>query len=212
MARKRPIQKRSQDRVKKILDATNEIVESESLKKISTNFISRKSGVSIGSIYQYFKNKEEIFKALYEHLNPKVNQIFDEEDVESKSIEQSFEKMEKALERLVDQFIQYKKHIRLYNTMKDRAGLQKLILKSRRNSSQRVAKYLASDFGLSEERAKVSSYMLVNSFIGTVHNHVWELVEFSEPSLSTDELKVELKLKNRLYIVEQIRLENFNDI
>jgi len=203
MSRKKPKQERSQKRIEKILDSTNEIIEHESLKKISTNYISKKSGISIGSIYQYFRNKDEIYKALYEHLNPKVDNILDEEDTASKSTDESFIKMEKAMDRLIDQFVRFKKHIRIYNKIIDRMGIQQLIVNSRRKTSRRISKYLESDFSISQERAHIMSYMLVNSFLGTVHNHLWE-DNLGELSLDTNQLKMEVKTMARHYILSEL--------
>jgi len=63
-ARKAPGQARSQETVGVILEASARILESDGLHGFNTNAIAAKAGVSIGSIYQYFPNKDAIMLAL----------------------------------------------------------------------------------------------------------------------------------------------------
>ncbi len=62
--RKAPRQKRSQETVDAILAATARILAREGLEKATTNHIAAKAGVSVGSLYQYFPNKESLVRAL----------------------------------------------------------------------------------------------------------------------------------------------------
>ena len=63
-ARKMPGQARSQETVKVILEASARILESDGLHGFNTNAIAARAGVSIGSLYQYFPNKDAIVLAL----------------------------------------------------------------------------------------------------------------------------------------------------
>jgi|SRR5271157_4693617 len=63
-ARKLPIQARSQETVASILEASARILETKGLPGFNTNAIARKAGVSIGSLYQYFPNKDTIVLGL----------------------------------------------------------------------------------------------------------------------------------------------------
>lgn len=66
VARKQPKQRRSQDTVDVILEATAHILQEEGYDKASTNRVARRAGVSIGSLYQYFPNKESLVRALFQ--------------------------------------------------------------------------------------------------------------------------------------------------
>jgi AcrR family transcriptional regulator len=59
-----PTQARSQETVSVILEASARILESEGLHGFNTNAIAARAGVSIGSLYQYFPNKDAILLAL----------------------------------------------------------------------------------------------------------------------------------------------------
>lgn len=63
-ARKLPTQARSQETVSSILEASARILETEGLPGFNTNAVARKAGVSIGSLYQYFPNKDAIVLGL----------------------------------------------------------------------------------------------------------------------------------------------------
>jgi AcrR family transcriptional regulator len=63
-ARKVPGQARSKETVSVILEASARVLESEGLREFNTNAIAAKAGVSIGSLYQYFPNKDTIVRAL----------------------------------------------------------------------------------------------------------------------------------------------------
>src|SRR5579863_5143022 len=63
-ARKAPGQARSKETVNVILEAGARILESEGLHGFNTNAVAAKAGVSVGSLYQYFPNKDAILLAL----------------------------------------------------------------------------------------------------------------------------------------------------
>jgi AcrR family transcriptional regulator len=59
-----PGQARSLETVSVILEASARILESDGLRGLNTNAIAMKAGVSIGSLYQYFPNKDAIILTL----------------------------------------------------------------------------------------------------------------------------------------------------
>jgi AcrR family transcriptional regulator len=68
--RKLPQQDRSRITVEAILEATARILTEEGYEKANTNRIAERAGISIGSLYQYFPNKESLMAALMEqHAN-----------------------------------------------------------------------------------------------------------------------------------------------
>jgi len=64
--RKRPTQARSRDTVTTILNATTRILVKHGFDGLTTNAVAHAAGVSIGSLYQYFPNKEALVAALIE--------------------------------------------------------------------------------------------------------------------------------------------------
>ncbi len=58
-----PKQKRSLELVLAIFESMDQLLSDAEIEKVSTNKVSEKAGVSIGSFYQYFKDKEQLLKA-----------------------------------------------------------------------------------------------------------------------------------------------------
>jgi AcrR family transcriptional regulator len=63
-ARKQPLQERSRETVAVILEAAARILETRGLEGYNTNAVAERAGVSIGSLYQYFPNKDALTLAL----------------------------------------------------------------------------------------------------------------------------------------------------
>ncbi len=78
---KKPKQKRSKVTVDSILEASKIVIKKSGFDKFNTNHIAEVAGVSIGSLYQYFKNKESILEVL---------------------LHRELEKNREALDRLID--------------------------------------------------------------------------------------------------------------
>jgi AcrR family transcriptional regulator len=65
-ARRIPRQSRSRALVEAILEATARILSERGYANTNTNLVAERAGVSIGSVYQYFPNKDALISALHE--------------------------------------------------------------------------------------------------------------------------------------------------
>ncbi|MCO4762639.1 MAG: TetR/AcrR family transcriptional regulator [Myxococcales bacterium] len=65
-ARKHPRQDRSKATVKAIVEATARVLVDEGFGHVTTNRVAKVAGVSVGSLYQYFPNKEALIMAVAE--------------------------------------------------------------------------------------------------------------------------------------------------
>jgi AcrR family transcriptional regulator len=73
--RKSASQKRSRVTVETLLDATARVLTREGYDRASTNRIAATAGVSVGSLYQYFPNKEALVAALVARHNREMLQL-----------------------------------------------------------------------------------------------------------------------------------------
>ncbi|HEY4168589.1 MAG TPA: TetR/AcrR family transcriptional regulator [Reyranella sp.] len=73
--RKSASQKRSRAMVETMLDATARVLVREGYDRASTNRIAAVAGVSVGSLYQYFPNKEALVAALVARHNRETLQL-----------------------------------------------------------------------------------------------------------------------------------------
>lgn len=62
--RRNPNQARSRDKLELIYEASIRILNKQGLEGLTTNRIAEVAGISIGTLYQYFSNKQEILAAL----------------------------------------------------------------------------------------------------------------------------------------------------
>lgn len=62
--RSRPQQARSRDKLGRILTATAELLEELSYDDLGTRLIAERAGVSVGSLYRFFPDKDSIVRAL----------------------------------------------------------------------------------------------------------------------------------------------------
>jgi AcrR family transcriptional regulator len=63
--RKKPVQRRSKDLNKYILQAATRVLQKFGANGFTTNKVAEETGISIGSFYQYFPNKESLLFQLH---------------------------------------------------------------------------------------------------------------------------------------------------
>jgi AcrR family transcriptional regulator len=68
----RPTQHRARATVDAIIEAAGQLLVSQGRAGVTTNAVAERAGVSIGSLYQYFPNKEAIFAALQDQHRDEV--------------------------------------------------------------------------------------------------------------------------------------------
>jgi AcrR family transcriptional regulator len=73
--RRQPKQERSQQRVDHLLNVAAQVFEEVGYAATTTNAIAAHAGVSIGSLYQFFPNKEAIMDALVERYLDELKQV-----------------------------------------------------------------------------------------------------------------------------------------
>lgn len=82
--RKRPLQSRSRDTFEIILQASSELLSRDGLVEFNTNQIAERAGISIGSLYQYFPNKEAILATIIRQMRKEMRDDF-KQAIESSS-------------------------------------------------------------------------------------------------------------------------------
>lgn len=67
--RKKPVQQRARMLVDSLIDAAGEVVARDGLEALTTVRVAARAGVSVGSLYQYFDNKNMLVSALMDRVN-----------------------------------------------------------------------------------------------------------------------------------------------
>lgn len=64
VSRRKPLQERARHKVQLILEAATRIIDKDGLEGLTTNRIAETAGISIGTLYQYFPDKQAIIDKL----------------------------------------------------------------------------------------------------------------------------------------------------
>jgi len=200
--RKQPQQQRARNVVDSILEATQLCIAEHGLLNVTTPKISEKSGVSVGSIYQYFGNKEEITQELLrrksEQLGLALKQIAISQEglslneIIPLSIQFGFDMM-KADGGF---FIEVLKHWHGYNNSEAAKVLEKHFYE--------VGLYVFSRFfkDWSFEVLKNKSFVIINSTLFTMMRYV----SHNNFLISEQQLKKELTLMILAYLEQDTNI------
>lgn len=71
-ARRRPVQRRAQEMVERILDASAQVLATDGYAAMSTNRVAAEAEVSVGSLYRYFADKADLVEQLRLRVNEEV--------------------------------------------------------------------------------------------------------------------------------------------
>jgi AcrR family transcriptional regulator len=100
--RRTPQQTRSQRRVDLILDVAAELFVEVGYESATTNAIAERAGISIGSLYRYFPDKDAILRALsnrhYEQVQVLFDQVFTQDAI--------YLPLHVLIDRLIDAFVE----------------------------------------------------------------------------------------------------------
>lgn len=85
-AKRTPVQARSRKIKRTIMEAAHDVMRERGIRAITTNAVAEHAGIKVGSIYDYFPNKEAIIAEIYEE---KLAQVRDFLDAGSMEIERA---------------------------------------------------------------------------------------------------------------------------
>ena len=75
--RREPVQERSRERVRRIVDAAAELFAEQGFEATTTDAIAARAGTSIGSLYQFFPHKGAVFDVLVTRCQEEMQGRFD---------------------------------------------------------------------------------------------------------------------------------------
>ena len=202
--RKQPQQQRAIQIVNDILEATQRCIAEQGIQQLTTPKISEKSGVSVGSIYQYFENKEQIIQELLRRKSENLGMAL-------KQLATQQEQM--PLEQLIPISIQFG-----FDMMKADGGFFIEVLKHwhgyiNSDAAQIVEQhffevgiYVFNQFfqHWSFEMLKNKSFVIINSTLFTMMRYVSN----NSFLISEQQLKKELTMM----ILAYLEMENVNEI
>ena len=188
--RKTPKQQRAAETVEAILDATAQLLQKSEIREVSTNHIARKAGVSIGTLYQYFSNKDELMWSLAkrEYIRIAIDLIREIDEVSAESIPETSRAIVKLLiARFANRKITKRLGVLVQVRRVQRGGGEEPLLAA-------IAEALANKLGLvkrmSLEQTKVFSFILTRSLLGTIRSAMNTDLEMMKSQEFEDQLVV----------------------
>jgi AcrR family transcriptional regulator len=103
LLRRVPRQERGRERVGKILDAAAAVIAEVGVDTMTTNAIAARANTSVGSLYQFFPNKEAIVEALAARYNTELRRI----NEEAMSSEATFLPLDELIERIITSLLRF---------------------------------------------------------------------------------------------------------
>ena len=100
-SRRRPQQRRARYTVEAVLDAVVRILKRQGVTAVTTNRIAEVAGVSIGSVYQYFRDKRAIFTALHQRHVEAVDEV-----VKAKLLEHAASPLDMLLRAMIEAMVE----------------------------------------------------------------------------------------------------------
>jgi AcrR family transcriptional regulator len=187
--RKSPRQGRSKALVEAIFEATVRILPKIGSEKITTKKIAELAGVSIGSLYQYFPNKESVLAAVMETFaglhSSEIQKKLDE--INGKTIEESVDLM---IDFTLDVFLKEKEKTRQIFMLAPELGKMPTLYKFRQMGVERLASEMEKHVpGKTREEYIRVSFIAANAVMGVIHTMLYDETQ----DYSIDELSVELK-------------------
>jgi AcrR family transcriptional regulator len=101
--RRVPKQARSRDRYDAILNAATNLFSEKGFERTTTNEIASRAEVSIGSLYQYFQNKEDVVRAIMDRHIETVRGVTD--DFMSRDVQDL--PVPEAVDQLLEPYIRF---------------------------------------------------------------------------------------------------------
>jgi AcrR family transcriptional regulator len=177
-----PVQTRAKHKVQLILEAAMQLMEKGGMALLSTNAIAETAGVSIGTLYQYFPNKEAVLEALADQemdaLSARVLLILQDTAVATPQ-----ERVSRIVNAVVSSFGKRRRVHRLVVEYSLARGGQRVVPLMRQIIALLTSRRLpAAGKAMSEANA----FVLANAFTGVMRAM---MMQTDEPGPAQDEIE-----------------------
>lgn len=185
--KRQPKQERSKQIVDAVLVGATRVLSTMGLKESTTNKIAEVAGVGIGSLYDYFPNKESIVTALIDRRTQSVAQSFTA--LLLKGPEISLEaKIEEIVDFVVREFLQRRRFLSEIFPMAPKSGRMEAIYRTRVDVTTVVAGYLLKQNPeLDESAAMQRAFFVMHGGMGILESYILIAPkEFSDEELARE--------------------------
>jgi len=194
--RKIPKQSRSVQTVEAILTATAQVLVARGYEGTTTGAVAERAGVSIGTLYQYFPNRESLIETL---VRRHVDELL--ETVDRTLVDAQGQPLPDLLDRLVEGCIAAHSvspalHKVLVEEVPRRSGLRQYLEVSKPLEARLVTALAAHRPSLPAEQAQMAAFTIETCVEALIHRAVQEAPE----TLASGALQVEIGKLVRGYL------------
>ena len=189
--RRTPTQDRARVTVEAILDATAQLLVEEGYARTSTNRVARRAGVSVGSLYHYFGDKDAIVDALVERVAERQLAALNAALSAHAALE-----LEPAVRGLVSAVLASQRieaelsHVLLTQCARGDRG-ERIDLDQRwkrRMTELLAAQMLAGEHPVRPRRVELAAYVVVHGIFAIIRDALYERPELIRGDALTEEL------------------------
>jgi len=175
LLKKNPAQDRSKSVVRAIIEATAQVLSSQTNAQLTVEKVSRRSGVAVGSIYQYFIDKKMLTQATF---FAKAQALIDEIIARQEQIADDSTDTKTSLRRMsddvIEKLLQEDGIFTRLQPLLNGFGFGNSMLEFRNIYRLKILKVLRPwiNESISEAKIEAVSYVIVNAVMGVLCAHV----------------------------------------
>ena len=193
--RKKPTQKRSIHTVGAVFEACIQVLLASGVERLTTTKVAERAGVSVGTLYQYFPNKESLLSAVLENY---LGAVISE--VEAACAEGKGQALDAMASLVVKSFLQAKMRNQdvskaLYAVSSDVGGTE-IVARMTQRAQLALCSMLATAPGARFDNLSVVSYVLTTALVSPVQG----LVVSGASVATVDAVEQHLVLLVRAYL------------
>ena len=194
-----PKQERSRQKFDFIVEAATRILSTSGYAALTTNEVARVAGVSIGSVYEYFRNKDEIVAVIVDrHLSAAENSVasFDFPVAQEWSLK-------RIINSLVSGFIAlHKDDPRLHRVISSEVPLTKQQIRRRQNLEEQLVHGVTQLLSGRVQNPVLQGMLIVQTADSLIHK--W-LLQMDGAPLEADVMQLELEKMLLSYLKSGVR-------
>ena len=197
--RKEPTQGRSKFTVDSILGAAAQILGNLGFDSATTNRIAERAGISIGSLYQYFPNKESLAGALIDRKLEEHAARFEKRLAEVRD-HPPRKMIEEMVREIVPLYLDNRKLMRVLATQIPRIDRIPSVMRVRRRVCEILATELrARSKEIQNSDPEMAAFVIINGIMGIIQTTIYD----ESLDLDQDRLCREIVLMVEGYLVKR---------
>lgn len=173
---KAPTQERSKQTVNTLIQSCTDLLRKEGFFGVTTDKVAKSAGISIGSLYQFFGNKESVVSAVIQHALEGDMQLF-ENKIKEFSLSQETNKKTYVIKTLIEIFendLELKtKMLPIQNYLLEPTWINQYVQFFVKN----ISTFLSTE---NEQISEVKINIFVSSFLGLIQNLIQQNKKLSD--------------------------------